>query len=737
MKRNEMKRLMPKPEQINKLINVTAHDPHSILGAHPITIDGEEKTVVRAYHPDAIMAEIIIDDESREMANIHKGGLFAALYEKELSGRLYKVRFTFESGNTWERIDPYKFMPTLGELDLYLAGEGKHEKLYEKLGAQFTEIDGVKGVSFAVWAPNANRVSLVGDFNNWDGRIYPMRSMGDSGIWEIFVPDVQQGAHYKFEIGTKSGDLRIKTAPYAFYMEQRPKTASIVYDINNYKWDDSEWMKNRESDMRFKPMAIYEVHLGSWMRVPDEDQRWLTYRELAPKLIEHVKRFNFTHIELLPISEHALDESWGYQVTGYYAPTSRFGTPEDFMYFVDLCHQNGIGVILDWVPAHFPKDDFSLRHFDGEALYEHADPRQGEHKDWGTLIFNFGRNEVRNFLVANALFWLDKYHIDGLRVDAVASMLYLDYSKEEGEWLPNKYGGRENIEAIDFIRHFNEAVYSNYSAFTIAEESTDWDGVSHPTYLGGLGFGYKWDMGWMHDTLLYFSKEAVHRKYHHNDLTFSMLYAYHENFILPLSHDEVVHGKGSLLNKMPGDEWQKFANLRTLFAYMYTHPGKKLLFMGCEFATCNEWYSQTSLDWHLLDDPMRLSFEKFFEDLSKLYIDSEALWSKDTHHDGFRWVDCNDSDNGVVSYIRRGNHSQLLCIMNLTPVPRHDYRIGVPGAKGYAEKLNSDASIYGGSNVGNNGYVQAENMPFHGFDHSISVTLPPLSCVIFEPVDEY
>jgi 1,4-alpha-glucan branching enzyme len=735
--KEERSQLTPEKSLIKKLIAVEFSDPHSILGAHPIKFRGKALAVVRAYHPDAVTAELIVnDDERKKMVKIHKRGLFAAVTDSNIFKKVYKIRFTFKSGDVWERVDPYKFMPTLGDLDLHLVGEGRHEYLYEKLGAQMVEMDGVKGVSFAVWAPNAVRVSLVGDFNYWDGRLYPMRQMGSSGVWEIFVPDILEGAHYKFEIKTKSGDIRIKTSPYAFFMEVRPKTASIVYDINKHKWRDGDWMKNRRADMHPKPMAIYEVHLNSWRRVPEENNRWLTYREIAPMLIEHVKRFNFTHIELLPITEHALDESWGYQVTGYYAPTSRFGPPEDFQYFVDLCHQNGIGIILDWVPAHFPKDDFSLRQFDGEALYEHADPRQGEHKDWGTLIFNFGRHEVRNFLAANALFWLDKYHLDGLRVDAVASMLYLDYSKEEGEWVPNIYGGRENLEAIDFLRYFNEIVYGKYSAFTAAEESTDWGGVSHPTYTGGLGFGFKWNMGWMHDTLLYFSKDPVHRKYHHNDLTFSMLYAYTENFILPLSHDEVVHGKGSLYNKMPGDDWQKFANLRTLYGYMYTHPGKKLLFMGSEFAPYDEWDSNKSLDWHLVNDPMRQGLQKFLEDLGALYIKSEALWKKDTSQEGFSWIDCNDFANGIFSYMRRGDRESLVCVFNMTPVPRQVYRIGVPDAKGYVEILNSDSKVYGGSNMGNNGYVEVDRAPFHNFAQSMSITLPPLSCTIFEPVYE-
>ncbi len=729
-----IKALKPSAAKMTRLINGNLADPHSILGAHPHKHKGRDYTIVRAFHPDAVAATLIFGAARQEveMTRVHDGGIFAALVTPGIFKDYYHIRFLFDSGESWERTDPYRFMPTLGDLDLHLVSEGTHEELYNKLGAQLTEVEGAKGVAFAVWAPNAKRVSVVGDFNDWHGLVYPMRSMGSSGVWELFIPDVKEGAHYKFEVKTQNNHIRVKTSPYAFAMEVRPKTASIVYDVDKYKWNDNEWMRERKSDLRFEPMAIYEVHLGSWMRVPEEGNRWLTYRELAPKLIAHLKRFNFTHIELLPVAEHALDESWGYQVTGYFAPTSRFGSPDDFKYFVDLCHQNGIGVIVDWVPAHFPKDDFSLRWFDGEALYEHADPRQGEHKDWGTLIFNFGRHEVRNFLIANALFWLDKYHIDGLRVDAVASMLYNDYSREDGEWVPNKHGGRENLEAVEFIRKFNELVYKKFSAFTIAEESTDWSGVSHPTYLGGLGFGFKWDMGWMHDTLRYFSKESVHRKYHQNDLTFSMLYTYHENFILPFSHDEVVHGKGSMYNKMPGDPWQKFANLRTLYSYMYTHPGKKLLFMGSEFAPYNEWDSQKSLDWHLADDPMRQKLQKFLEDLGKLYVESEALWGLDTLPEGFRWIDCNDTDNSVFSYIRKGRERELICVFNFTPVPREQYRIGVPDPGGYVEKLNSDSEIYGGGNVGNAGYIEAEPVACHGCAQSLSLTLPPLSCIILE-----
>jgi 1,4-alpha-glucan branching enzyme len=564
-----------------------------------------------------------------------------------------------------------------------------------------------------------------------------MRVLGASGVWEIFLPGVKERVLYKYEIRSSDGSLRVKSDPYSFAMELRPRTASIVWNIESYRWGDEEWMRSRGSrNLRQEPMAIYEVHLGSWKRLSEEGNRWLTYREMAPLIVEHAKKLNFTHLELLPVAEHPFDASWGYQVTGYYAPTSRYGTPDDFKFLVDTCHQNGIGVILDWVPAHFPKDDYSLRRFDGSALYEHQDPRKGEHRDWDTLIFNYGRNEVRNFLLANALFWLDKYHIDGLRVDAVASILYLDYSRPEGEWIPNIYGGRENLEAIDFIRRLNEFVYGLYpGCFTVAEESTDWGGVTLPVYLGGLGFGFKWNMGWMHDTLLYFGKDPIHRSFHHNTLTFSLLYEYTENFILPLSHDEVVHGKGSLLSKMPGDRWQKFANLRLLLAYMYTHPGKKLLFMGTELAPDDEWSHDRGLDWNLQTDPIRQGFQRFFGDLSYLYRENRALWEWDHLPQGFSWIDCQDSQSSVVSYVRQGKGRHLVCILNLTPVPRHNYRIGVPRAKVYREAMNSDSEFYGGSNVGNHGVVKVESIPFHAYAQSVSLTLPPLACLILEPED--
>ena len=718
---------------VERLLAGELHDPHAILGAHPLDESETPTVVIRALHPDAVSAEIHLDGGATlQMERIHKGGLFAVIVEGERWPISYRIQFGFADGESWERKDPYAFTPTLGEIDLYLHGEGTHERLYDRLGAHVRVQDGQAGVAFAVWAPSARRVSVVGDFNRWDGRLYPMRMMGASGIWELFVPDIGPGARYKFEIKCPDGNLRLKTDPYAFAMEPPPDCASIVWEKGKYEWGDGEWMKERPlRDLRRGPMATYEVHLGSWARA--DDGSWLSYRELASRLVEHVKECGFTHIELMPVAEHPFDASWGYQVTGYFAPTYRHGTPDDFKYFVDLCHRNDIGVILDWVPAHFPKDDFSLRWFDGSALYEHQDPRQAEHKDWGTLVFNFGRHEVSNFLLASALYWLDEYHIDGYRVDAVASMLYLDYSKKEGEWIPNKYGGRENIEAVDFLRRFNAAVYGQFpGCFTIAEESTAWGGVTQPAYLGGLGFGFKWNMGWMNDTLGYFGNDPVHRSYHHNDLTFSMLYAYTENFVLPLSHDEVVHGKGSLLGKLPGDEWQKFATLRLLIAYMYTHPGKKLLFMGTELAPEGEWNHDFGLDWGREPDPMREGLQAFVRDLGALYLESAALWEWDFEPRGFSWIDCSDWQQSVVCYLRSCSKSYFVCILNLTPVVRNGYRIGVPDAGQYRERLNTDSELYGGGNVGNQGFVETESVPFHGYSQSLSLTLPPLGCLVLE-----
>jgi len=624
----------------------------------------------------------------------------------------------------------------LSDFDLHLFMEGTHYRTWERLGAHPGVKNGVQGTWFAVWAPNAERVAVIGDFNGWDRAQNPLVSRGDSGIWEGFVPAVAKGALYKYAIESRVGGYQAeKTDPYGFFCEIRPKTASVVWDLSGYEWDDGEWMASRaQKNALDAPISVYEVHLGSWMRVPEEGNRWLTYRELAPKLAEYVKEMGFTHVEFLPVSEHPLDASWGYQTLGYFSPTSRFGTPQDFMYLVDVLHRNGIGVIIDWVPAHFPTDGHGLGFFDGTHLYEHADPKKGLHADWGTFIFNYGRTEVANFLLSNANFWLEVYHIDGLRVDAVASMLYLDYSRKDGEWIPNEYGGRENLEAIAFLKRMNELVYRDHpDCMTIAEESTDWAMVSRPTYLGGLGFGFKWNMGWMHDTLLYFSKDPIHRKYHHNDLTFSLLYAFHENFVLPFSHDEVVHGKGSMIGKMPGDDWQRFANLRLLYGYMYTHPGKKLLFMGNEIGQWAEWNHDASLEWHLLQYAPHEGLRCWVKDLNAFLRGEPALHELDFTPEGFQWINCHDSLQSVLSFLRRGRDPEdvICCVCNFTPVPRYDYRIGVPFPGFWKEVLNSDSTYYGGSGVGNLGGVETVSVPAFGHDHSLSVTLPPLGIVVF------
>ncbi len=619
-------------------------------------------------------------------------------------------------------------------MDKHLFAEGTHERIYEKLGAHPTEMDGVRGVHFAVWAPNAREVYLIGDFNYWNSTQHPMQSLGESGIWTRFEPGLEPGALYKYRIVTQNGQTLDKADPYAFAAELRPQTASIVADLDTYTWGDADWMRNRRRHQSLDaPIAVYEVHLGSWQR--GEGNRYLTYAELAERLIPYVKEMGYTHIELLPITEHPYDGSWGYQTVGYYAPTRRFGSPQDFMAFVDACHQAGIGVIVDWVPAHFPKDPHGLGFFDGTHLYEHADPRKGEHTDWGTYIFNYGRHEVRSFLLSNAVFWLDKYHIDGLRVDAVASMLYLDYSRKEGEWIPNEYGGRENLEAIHFLKRFNEVVHGIFpDVLTFAEESTAWPQVSRPVYLGGLGFDLKWNMGWMHDTLEYMSKDPIHRRYHHNDLTFSLMYAFSEQFILPLSHDEVVHMKGSLLSKMSGDDWQKFANLRAYYGYMYGHPGKKLLFMGGEFGQWKEWDYNYSLDWHLLAyDPHR-GLSRLVQDLNRLYRQESAMHEVDFEPAGFEWIDCTDSDQSVIAFLRhnRARTEHLVFVCNFTPVPRHNYRIGVPEAGFYAELLNTDAAEYWGSGMGNFGGRHSDPIPWHYQPHSLNLTLPPLATLILK-----
>ena len=625
----------------------------------------------------------------------------------------------------------------ISEFDLYLLAEGTHYRAYEKLGAHLTGKDGKRGVQFAVWAPNAKRVSIIGDFNNWNPNAAIMSS-STAGIWEGFVPDIGQGASYKYHIESRYRDYKVdKADPYGFASEIRPETASRVWNLDNYSWHDESWMKNRTNTNSLgSPLSFYEVHLGSWKRALDENNRWLTYRELAPLLADYVHDAGFTHIEFLPVMEHPFDGSWGYETLGYFAPTSRFGTPDDFMYLVDYLHQRGIGIVLDWVPAHFPKDEAGLGYFDGSHLYEHEDPRQGEHPDWNTFVFNYGRNEVQNFLISNALFWMDKYHVDGLRVDAVASMLYLDYGRREGQWIPNRFGGKENLDAVHFLRTLNEHVYGAYpDTMMIAEESTSWPQVSRPIYLGGLGFGLKWNMGWMHDVLSYMSQDPVYRNYHHNEITFSLVYAFAENFVLPFSHDEVVYGKGSMIRKMPGDDWQKFANLRLLYGFMFGHPGKKLLFMGDEFGQWSEWNHDASLEWNLLEHPSHAGLKRWVRDLNTLYRGEPLLHTMDFNSAGFEWVDCKDFQRSIISFLRRGQNSndQLLFVCNFTPVVRQNYRVGVPLEGHWKEILNSDAPLYGGSGQGNFGGLSTVPLPIHGRPFSLNMTLPPLGIVIFRP----
>ena len=641
-------------------------------------------------------------------------------------------------GKKKRKIEDVKYnVSLLTDHDIYLFKEGNHFKLYDKLGSRLMTVDGKQGTLFAVWAPNAEWVSVVGDFNDWDKKSHPLSVRWDgSGIWEGFIPSIGHGTVYKYYIVSRYNNYKVeKSDPFAFHCETPPKTASIVWEMS-HKWDDSEWMKKRcLSNALNAPISIYEIHLGSWRRVPEEGNRYLTYREIAHYLADYVKEMAFTHVEFLPVMEHPFYGSWGYQTTGHFAPTSRYGTPQDFMYLVDYLHQNGIGVILDWVPSHFPDDVHGLVYFDGTHLYEHADPQKGYHPDWKSYIYNYGRNEVRNFLISSALFWLEKYHIDGFRVDAVASMLYLDYGRKEGEWIPNKYGGKENIEAIDFLKRFNEMVYTNYpDVQTIAEESTAWPMVSRPSYVGGLGFGMKWNMGWMHDTLDYFSTDPVFRKYHHNQLTFSIWYAFSENFVLPLSHDEVVHGKGALFGKMSGDEWQKYANLRLLYGYMYGHPGKKLLFMGVEFAQWKEWNHDESLEWHVLQDPFHQGVQRWVRDLNHLYKAEPALYELDFSIEGFEWIDFHNWEQSIISFMRKGRSSDepVLVICNLTPVPRYNYRVGVPQGGFWKEVLNSDAKIYSGSGHGNSGGLETSPVPAHGKYHSLSITLPPLGILFFK-----
>jgi len=712
-------------DDLVRIAEARHHDPFAVLGRHPSRGGG---VVVRAYIPHA--AEVSIAEGNLPLERIANSDFF----EWQGPAKSVPEHYRLIWRDTWhhEHIahDPYSYLPQIQEFDLHLFGEGKHHHAYRFLGAHEHEIDGVAGVLFAVWAPNAERVSVVGEFNRWDGRRHPLRVRPGSGVWELFIPDIGPDIFYRFEIRNRnSGEVLLKSDPYGQRFEMRPGNASIVSPSSTYSWQDAAWLERRRSaDWQHGPMSMYEVHLGSWQR--GYEGEFLNYRELARQLVEYVSRMGFTHIELLPVTEHPFDQSWGYQVTGYFAPTSRFGAPDDFRYFVDLCHQHGIGVILDWVPAHFPKDAHGLARFDGTALYEHEDPRKGEHLDWSTLIFNFGRNEVKNFLISSAVYWLEEFHIDGLRVDAVASMLYLDYSRTE--WVPNQYGGRENIEAIEFLREFNATTHSECpGALIIAEESTSWPQVTRPTYVGGLGFDIKWNMGWMNDTLRYMGHEPIFRQYHHDLLTFSMLYAFTENFMLPFSHDEVVHGKGSMINRMPGDEWQRFANLRLLYTYMFTHPGKKLLFMGTEFGQGLEWNAAGVLDWYVLQFPLHNGMQTLVKDLNHLYRSSAALHHHEFEWQGFEWVDCHDSQQSIISFVRKTDEQFLLVIVNFTPVPRLHYRIGVPQAGNYREMLNSDSHFYGGGNVGNgDDPLVAEEIPWMGRPYSLSVTVPPLAAMI-------
>ncbi len=719
-------------DDIRALTAARCTDPHAILGVHPHG-DG---LVFRAFRPWAKRVEVIVDHKARDLTRVHEVGLFELVLPGSRKIPAYQLRFTWPDWKTTTTPDPYSFLPQISDLDRHLFNEGNLDRAYDTLGAVPWTAEGTPGVRFAVWAPNADGVSLVGDFNGWDGRALQMRVLGASGIWEIFVPHLAPGELYKFEIRPKTGPPFLKADPYARKRQMRPHTASIVTEPGGYVWGDGEWMTLRGGrNGRESPISVYEVHLGSWRHQGEKGQYWLSYRELADQLVPYVQDMGFTHLELMPVMAHPLDASWGYQVTGYFAPTTRYGEPADFMALIDAAHQAGLGVIMDWVPAHFPKDAHGLARFDGTALYEHIDPRKGEHPDWQTLIFNYGRNEVRNFLISSALFWLDRYHLDGLRVDAVASMLYLDYSRKNGDWIPNKYGGRENLEAIEFIKTLNTKVYAAFpDVMMIAEESTAWPGVTRPVYLGGLGFGFKWNMGWMHDLLDYFSKEPVYRKYHADLLTFALLYAFSENFMLPLSHDEVVHGKGALLSKMPGDDWQKRANLRLLFAYMFGQPGKKLLFMGAELGQWDEWNHAGSLSWRLLDHEEHRGLQRFVRDLNRVYRSEAALHEVDYSFAGFEWIDFRDTEASVVSFVRRAKDPAnfLVCAFNFTPVPRRGYRIGVPRAGLYGEIINSDAETYGGSNLGNQGSVRAVDRPWHNQPASVGLNLPPLGGVFLK-----
>ena len=714
------------PDALERLKQGRHHDPFALLGWHG-TAGGH--WVFRAWLPNAEEATWPDGTPLQRQAD---SDLFELVRpDREPLHPVLRIR-SRHSGDWITTVTPYTFSPLIGDLDIYLYGQGRHHHLWRMLGAQVQDVDGIAGVQLAVWAPGARRVSVVGDFNHWNGLAHPMRVRGSSGVWELFVPGLAAGQTYKYEIIGPQGQLVIKSDPFARQTFLRPETASCIPAPSTHVWRDGHWLTRRAGfDWQHQPISIYELHAGSWQR--SRDGGFLDWAELAARLIPYVKSLGYTHIELLPVAEHPLDESWGYQVTGYFAPTARHGSPDDLRRFIDACHEADIGVLLDWVPAHFPRDDFALARFTGEPVYEHADPKRGEHHDWGTLIFDYGRHEVRNFLIANALYWLEEFHFDGLRVDAVASMIYLDYSRRDGEWAPNQYGGRENLEALAFMRELNTVVHGRCpGVLTIAEESTAWPMVSRPTELGGLGFSMKWNMGWMNDNLSYIAQDPVHRKYHHNQLTFSQLYTYTENFVLPLSHDEVVHMKGSLLDKMPGDYWQRFANLRLFYAWQYAHPGKKLLFMGGEFAQWNEWKATGELDWSLKDFPAHEGVSRLIGDLNHLYTHEPALYRHDFESSGFGWIDCHDSDQSVLSLMRSGDGQVLVVVLNFTPVPRMAYRIGVPGAGGYREIMNTDAAWYGGSNIGNGGLVVSEPVAWMGFSHSVSLALPPLGAIFLK-----
>lgn len=733
-------------DEKERIVHADHHTPRSVLGFHEVTRKNETKVwIIRVLEPDAEKIELIWEDEKHEenveLKKIHSAGLFEIVMNPRQELVPYRLKIKYKDGHELKKHDPYYFAPQLTDYDLYLFNEGNHHKIYYKMGAHLTKQEGVDGTLFVVWAPNANRVSVVGEFNLWDGRKHTMQNRGSSGVWELFVPGVGVGDIYKYEIKSKTGATLLKADPYGFAMQLRPGNCSVVADLNSYIWNDQGWMAARAQKDAFKePINIYEVHLGSWKRIPDEENRFLTYEELADQMIPYVKDMGYTHIEIMGIVEHPFDESWGYQVVGYFAANSRFGDPRGLMNFIDRCHQEGIGVIMDWVPAHFPRDEQGIAEFDGTALYEHADPRQGEHRDWGTKIFNYERNEVRNFLVSNALFWLEYYHIDGIRVDAVASMLYLDYSRNPGEWLPNIYGGRENLGAINVIKNFNAMAFHYFPGIlSIAEESTAWPGVSHPTYTGGLGFNYKWNMGWMNDTLRYIEKDSIFRKYDHHLLTFSMVYAYTENYVLPISHDEVVHGKGSLIGKMPGDYWQKRANFRLYLTFMMSHPGKKLLFMGSEFGQWQEWNESQSLDWHLLDYQDHQQLKDYCKTLNWFYRNHSALYSLDHNSEGFEWIDLHDHDKSVYSFLRRGHDAAdppIIFVFNFTPVPRDEYSQGAPEPGKYRKILDSDATQFGGSGYSQQNEIFTDDVYWQGRPCRLKLTLPPLGVVAFQKVND-